>query len=88
MFGLFELFELSELFVLCLCCVCVCAVSVSVSVSACTIHVGTHHARSATAGKRSASTALAGTHNSVDADHRAGTGLFSQPRALVLPLVH
>ena len=28
---------------------------------ACTIHVGTHYARSATAGKRSASTALAGT---------------------------
>ena len=49
---------------------------------ACTIHVGTHHARSATAGKRSASTALAGTYNLV------GTGPFPKPRAPVLPLVH
>ena len=55
---------------------------------ACTIHVGTHHARSATTGKRSASTALAGTHNLVDTDPRAGTGPFPEPRALVLPLVH
>ena len=54
---------------------------------ACTIHVGTHHARSATAGKRSASTALAGTHNLVDTVPRAGTGPFPKPRALVLPLV-
>ena len=55
---------------------------------ACTIHVGTHHARSATTGKRSASTALAGTRNLVDTDPRAGTGPFPKPRALVLPLVH
>ena len=55
---------------------------------ACTIHVGTHHARSATTGKRSASTALAGTHNLANTDPRAGTGLFPKPRALVLPLVH
>ena len=54
----------------------------------CTIHVGTHPARSATTGKRSASTALAGTHNPVDTDPRAGTGPFPKPRALVLPLVH
>ena len=47
---------------------------------ACTIHVGTHHARSATTGKRSASTALAETHNPVDAGPRAGTGPFPQPR--------
>ena len=51
---------------------------------ACTAHVGTHHARSATTGKRSASTALAGTHNIVDTDLRAGTGPFPKPRALVL----
>ena len=55
---------------------------------ACTIHVGTHPARSATTGKRSASTALAGTHNLVDTDPRAGTGPFPKPRDLVLPLVH
>ena len=54
----------------------------------CTIHVGTHHARSATTGKRSAGTALAGTHNPVDTDPRAGTGPFPKPRALVLHLVH
>ena len=36
---------------------------------ACTIHMGTHHARSATTGKRSASTALTGTHNL--ANHRS-----------------
>ena len=53
-----------------------------------TIHVGTHPVRSATTGKRSASTALAGTHNPVDADPRAGTGPFPKPRALVLPSVH
>ena len=55
---------------------------------ACTIHVGTHHARSATTSKRSDSTALAGTHNLVDTDPRARTGPFPKPRALVLPLVH
>ena len=55
---------------------------------ACTIHEGSHHPRSATTGKRSASTALAGTHNLADTDLRAGTGPFLKPRALVLPLVH
>ena len=54
----------------------------------CTTHVGTHPVGSATTGKRSASTALAGTHNSVDADHRAGTVPFPEPRALILPLVN
>ena len=43
--------------------------------------------RSATAYKRSTSTALAGTHNPVGADPRAGTGPFPKPRALVLPMV-
>ena len=50
--------------------------------------MGTHPVGSATTGKRSASTALAGTHNPVDADHRAGTGRFPEPRALILPLVN
>ena len=53
-----------------------------------TNHVGTHPVGSATTGKRSASTALAGTHNPVDADHRAGTSPFPKPRALILPLVN
>ena len=52
-----------------------------------TIHVGTHPVRSANTGKRSAGTALAGTHNLVDTD-LVGTGLFPKPRALVHPLVH
>ena len=43
---------------------------------ACTIHVGTHHERSATTGKKSAGAALAGTHNLADTDPRAGTGPF------------
>ena len=50
-------------------------------------HVGTHPVRSATSYKRSVSTALAGTHNAVGADPRAGTGPFPEPRALVLPMV-
>ena len=54
----------------------------------CTIHVGTHPVRSATTCKRSASIALAGTHNTVDTDPRAGTGPFPKPRALVLPMVN
>ena len=53
-----------------------------------TTHVGTHPVGSATTGKRSASTALAGTHNSVDADHRTSTGPFLKPRALILPSVN
>ena len=55
---------------------------------ACTIHVRTHPVRSATTVKRSASTALVGTHNLADTDLRPGTGPFPKPRALVLPLVH
>ena len=53
----------------------------------CTTQVGTHPVRSATTAKRSASTALAGAHNSVGADPRTGTGPFPKPRALVLPMV-
>ena len=52
-----------------------------------TTHVGTHPACSATTNKRSARTALAGTHNPVGADPRAGTVPFPKPRALVLPMV-
>ena len=52
-----------------------------------TTQVGTHPVRSATTCKRSACTALAGTHNPVGADPRAGTGPFPKPRALVLPMV-
>ena len=55
---------------------------------ACTTHVGTHHARSATTGKRSASTALVGTHNLANTDACAGSVPFPKLRALVLPLVH
>ena len=49
--------------------------------------VGTHPVRTATSAKRSASTALAGTHNPVGSDPRTGTGPFPKPRALVLPMV-
>ena len=53
-----------------------------------TTQVGTHRVRSsATTYKRSASTALAGTHNPIGADPRAGTGPFPKPFALVLPVV-
>ena len=52
-----------------------------------TTHVVTHPVRSATSAKRSASTALAGTHNPVGSDPRTGTGPFPKPRALVLPMV-
>ena len=52
-----------------------------------TTHVRTHRVRSALTCKRSASTALAGTHNPVGADPRAGTGPFPKPRALVLTMV-
>ena len=52
-----------------------------------TTQVGTHPVRSAATYKRSASTALAGTHNPVGAGPRAGGGPFPKPRALVLPVV-
>ena len=55
---------------------------------ACTIHVGSHHLRSATTGKRSASTALVGKHNLANTDACAESVPFPKPRALVLPLVH
>ena len=48
--------------------------------------VGTHPVRTATSAKRSAGTALAGTHNPVGSDPRTGTGPFPKPRALVLPM--
>ena len=54
--------------------------------SACTTHVGSLHLRSATAGKRSASTALVGTHNLANSGACAGSVPFPKPRALVLPL--
>ena len=50
-------------------------------------HVGSHSMRSAPTYKRSASTALAGTHNPVGADPSTGTGPFPKPRALVLSMV-
>ena len=56
--------------------------------SACTTHVGSHHLRSATTGKRSASTALVGKHNLANTDACAGSVPFPKPRALVRPLVH
>ena len=52
-----------------------------------TTQVGSHPVRSAPTYKRSASTALAGTHHPVGADLHAGTGPFPKPRALVLPMV-
>ena len=55
---------------------------------ACTTHVRSQHLRSATTGKRSASTALVGTHSLADTDACAGSVPFPKPRALVLPLVH
>ena len=58
------------------------------SLPACTTHVGLHHLRSATTGKRSASTALVGTHNLANTDACAGSVPFPKPRAFVLPLVH
>ena len=52
-----------------------------------TTQVGTHIDRSSATNKRSASTALAGTHSPVGPDPRAGFGPFPKPRALVLPAV-
>ena len=52
-----------------------------------TTQVATHPVRSSTTYKRSASTALAGTHNAIGADPRTGRGPFPEPRALVLPMV-
>ena len=52
-----------------------------------TTQVGTHTACSSATHKRSASTALAGTHSAIGADPRAGRGLFPEPRPVVLPVV-
>ena len=52
-----------------------------------TTQVGTHPVRTATSAKRSASTALAGTHNPSGSNLRTDTGLFPKPRAVVLPMV-
>ena len=52
-----------------------------------TTQVGTHPVRTATSAKRSASTALAGTHNPIGSNLRTDTGLFPKPRAVVLPMV-
>ena len=52
-----------------------------------TTQVGTHITRSSAAHKRSASTALAGTHPAIGADPRAACGSYSKPRPFVLPVV-
>ena len=52
-----------------------------------TTQVGKHPVRTATSAKRSASTALARTHNPVGSDPRTGTGPFPKQRAVVLPMV-
>ena len=52
-----------------------------------TTQMGTHTACSSATHKRSASTALAGTHSAIGADPRAGRGLFPEPRPVVLPVV-
>ena len=44
--------------------------------------------RSSATHRRSASTALAGTHRAIGADPRAGRGPFPKPRSVVLPMVN
>ena len=53
-----------------------------------TTHVGTHPVRTASCAKRSASTALAGTHNSTGSTLRTDAGLFPKPKAVILPMVN
>ena len=53
-----------------------------------TTHVETHPVRTASSAKRSASTALAGTHNSTGSTLRTDAGLFPKPRAVVLSMVN
>ena len=53
-----------------------------------TTHVGTHPVRTASSAKRSASTALAGTHNSIGSTLRTDAGLFPKPKAVILPMVN
>ena len=52
-----------------------------------TTQVGTHPVRTATSARRSASSALAGTHNPVGSNPCTGTGPFPKPRVLVLPMI-
>ena len=52
-----------------------------------TTHVGTHPVPTAFSAKRSASTALAGTLNTVGSNLRTDAGLFPNSRAVVLPMV-
>ena len=54
----------------------------------CTTHVGAHPVRTASSAKRSASTALAGTHNSFGSNLRTDAGLFTKPKAVILPMVN
>ena len=53
-----------------------------------TTHVGTHPVRTASSAKRSASTALAGTHNSIGSTLRTDAGLCPKPKAVILPMVN
>ena len=53
-----------------------------------TTHVGTHPVRTASSAKRSAGTALAGTHNSTGSYLRTDAGLFPEPKAVILPMVN
>ena len=53
-----------------------------------TTHVGTHPVRTASSTKRSASTALAGTHNSTGSYLLTDAGLFPKPKAVILPMVN
>ena len=53
-----------------------------------TTHVGTHPVRTASSAKRSASTALAGNHNSFGSNLRTDAGLFPKPKAVILPMVN
>ena len=53
-----------------------------------TTHVGTHPVCTASSAKRSASTALAGTHNSIGSNLRTDAGLFRKPKAVILPMVN
>ena len=54
----------------------------------CTTHVGTHPVRTASCAKKSASTALAKTHNSTGSTLRTDAGLFPKPKAVILPMVN
>ena len=53
-----------------------------------TTHVGTHSVPTALSAKRSASTALAGTHSPIGSILRTDAGLFPKPKAVILPVVN